>query len=207
MNSPSILKTTRRSRGYRSLSNETSNETDTKLSTTYDTDNNNNRSTRRTSTTSSIHFATNLVYNLLSPKYSPVFRNSRFKQKTTRHESSRIPNRIYNLHSSMSSETSSLESLDSLSSTDLLPSVEVKKHAKKLLIKQNDEKDEITRESRNNNYQLTEYDRSGSKNEHDETNSQQLLDIYATKQIDNCLNNNPLFEFCIIEQSKLNHLT
>ncbi|XP_018654797.1 hypothetical protein Smp_143080 [Schistosoma mansoni] len=149
MNSPSILKTARRSRGYRSLSNEISNETDTELSTIHDT-NNNNRNTRRTSTTlSSMHFATNLVYNLLSPKYSPVFRSSRFKQKSILKEPNKRSNRISNLHSSISSETSSLESLDSLSSTDLLPSVEMKKHSKKL-IKQNDEKDRILEERRNN---------------------------------------------------------
>ncbi|CAH8625182.1 unnamed protein product [Schistosoma mattheei] len=163
MNSPSILKTTRRSRGYRSLSNEISNETDTELPTIHDT-NNNNRNTRRTSTTSSsMHFATNLVYNLLSPKYSPVFRSARFKQKSILKETNKRSSRIPNLHSSISSETSSLESLDSLSSTDLLPSVEVKKHSKKV-IKQNDEKDRIMEEQRNNSYQLTECNLPGNNN-------------------------------------------
>lgn len=188
MNSPSILKTTRRSRGYRSLSNEISNETDTELPTIHDT-NNNNRNTRRTSTTSSsMHFATNLVYNLLSPKYSPVFRSARFKQKSILKETNKRSNRIPNLHSSISSETSSLESLDSLSSTDLLPSVEVKKHSKKV-IKQNDEKDRIMEEQRNNSYQLTESNLPGNNNnnEHNDINGQQPLNVYEGRQTDDCL--------------------
>ncbi|CAH8671893.1 unnamed protein product [Schistosoma rodhaini] len=192
MNSPSILKTARRSRGYRSLSNEISNETDTELSTIHDT-NNNNRNTRRTSTTlSSMHFATNLVYNLLSPKYSPVFRSSRFKQKSILKELNKRSNRISNLHSSISSETSSLESLDSLSSTDLLPSVEMKKHSKKL-IKQNDEKDRIVEERRNNSYQLTKCNLSGNNNsnENNDINSQQSLNIYEGRRIDDRLSSKP----------------
>ncbi|CAH8677482.1 unnamed protein product [Schistosoma rodhaini] len=192
MNSPSILKTARRSRGYRSLSNEIPNETDTELSTIHDT-NNNNRNTRRTSTTlSSMHFATNLVYNLLSPKYSPVFRSSRFKQKSILKELNKRSNRISNLHSSISSETSSLESLDSLSSTDLLPSVEMKKHSKKL-IKQNDEKDRIVEERRNNSYQLTKCNLSGNNNsnENNDINSQQSLNIYEGRRIDDRLSSKP----------------
>ncbi|CAH8634554.1 unnamed protein product [Schistosoma intercalatum] len=192
MNSPSILKTTRRSRGYRSLSNEISNETDTELPTIHDT-NNNNRNTRRTSTTSSsMHFATNLVYNLLSPKYSPVFRSARFKQKSILKETNKRSNRIPNLHSSISSETSSLESLDSLSSTDLLPSVEVKKHSKKV-IKQNDEKDRIMEEQRNNSYQLTESSLPGNNNnnEYNDINGQQSLNVYEGRKIDDCLSSKP----------------
>ncbi|VDQ05299.1 unnamed protein product [Trichobilharzia regenti] len=128
MNSPKILQTSRRSRGYRSLSNEISSETDT------DTLNNaNGTNMRRTSITSnSAHLTTNLVYNLLSPKYSPVFRATRFKQKLNRKESNRNVNSIYNRQSTISPETSSLESLDSLSSTDLLPSGDIKKVTKKL---------------------------------------------------------------------------
>ncbi|CAH8873797.1 unnamed protein product [Trichobilharzia szidati] len=128
MNSPKILQTSRRSRGYRSLSNEISGENDT------DTLNNaNSTNMRRTSITSnSAHLATNLVYNLLSPKYSPVFRATRFKQKLNRKESNRNVNSIYNRQSTISPETSSLESLDSLSSTDLLPSGDIKKVTKKL---------------------------------------------------------------------------
>ncbi|KAK4474406.1 hypothetical protein MN116_001564 [Schistosoma mekongi] len=154
MNSPSILKTARRSRGYRSLSNEISNETDTELSTTHDIKSNNRNSRRTSATLSSVHYATNFVYNLLSPKYSPVFHTTRLKQKLHCKESNKPVNRMFNLHSSISSETSSLESLNSLSSTDLLPSNELnKKHSRKLT-----KTSEVRRiiEEKSSNYQFTE---------------------------------------------------
>ncbi|KAH8864235.1 Syntenin-1 [Schistosoma japonicum] len=156
MNSPSILKTARRSRGYRSLSNEMSNETDTELSIMRDIKSNNRNSRRTSATLSSVHYATNLVYNLLSPKYSPVFHTTRLRQKLYCKESNKPVNRMFNLHSSISSGTSSLESLNSLSSTDLLPSNELsKKHSRKIT-----KSNEVRRiiEEKRNNYQFTECD-------------------------------------------------